>query len=51
MNDSYDSYDSYEYLKNINNNENILTKQLTSIYIDQQKRLKAKESKRKRKCC
>ena len=45
-----DSYESYENLKYVNNNENILVKQLKSLYLDQQRRLKQKEARLNRKC-
>ena len=45
-----DSYESYENLSSMNTSENILVKQLRSLYIEQQRRLKQKEAKLNRKC-
>lgn len=45
-----DSYQNYESLKYIKTPENILVKQMKSLYIDQQRRLKQKETRLNRKC-
>jgi len=57
MNNDDESYESYESLKNMrtDSSSNILEKQLRSIYLEQQKRIKENYNKQKRfkwcKCC
>jgi len=55
--DNDESYESYESLKTMrtDSSSNILEKQLRSIYLEQQKRIKENDNRQKRikwcKCC